>query len=248
VSEPLRSRRELAGINKYRPARCVVCGEPIYPDAQTCKECGAYQHGKNCRACGRWIPLAASRCGECTAHQTWWWRFPVNATAVTSLISLLTLIGTLCIGLVNFLSRPSRTTAMLLPNAKDERVSKDKEILIIRALNRGKLPSVIRRVTLDLRNVKATPVVLDITNFDGEIPGNGHFDLRLFADDIKPAISKEEVAARLCSADVVFRLDVLETDVWGSMQPPKRPLEIPVSGTRLRQWVLDRLGGEFPPC
>ncbi len=213
-----------------------------------CKECGAYQEGQNCKSCGRWIPDGARRCGECNSYQDWRRRIPGNEIVLASLTSILTLLGTMTVAAINFLDRPSRTSVLVKGFVPAEGVDPDKDVLVVRANNHGRFPSMIRGATLDLTSVDAVVADLRITNFEGEIPGEGHFDLKLYTDTVKAKTTNENVAALLCSNEVILTFDAEESDLWGNMKKPDTPLAVRIQGPFIRSWITDRLGGDYPKC
>jgi hypothetical protein len=234
--------------------RCNVCASEMEFESQKCVKCGALQKAKDCVACGARIPLAAGRCVSCSTFQGWRRLIPGNALVLTLILSLISVITAIAPGIIAFVNRPSRTTALFVGTSADaDSAETTNELLLIRVYNSGGLASVVEpRARLQFRVAGLAPAALQIVNIDQmEIPANGKADLRLDLESVQvfaatPVTTKETVAARLCGAGGTLQVWVKERDRWGELRPAGAPLTIELAGKQIREAVLQRMNGELP--
>ena len=229
---------------------CVLCASPIDAAARVCLTCKGYQAGKACVACGKWIPARADDCTECKASQKWWRRFiTLDATVLALLISLISVVSSVGPGIIRMINHGSQTSGFVIGPEPDPQISKQKDVLLVRATNSGGQPSIVSSAHLDLMAAGGGIVALEITNRrDKVVAANGSTDLKLFAadDDFKIAPdAKAKVMANLCSQPATLHLQVEEKSAFGGGER-NRDVSLPIDVKTIRSWAGQRLTSTEP--
>lgn len=229
---------------------CVLCSSPIDATARICNVCKSYQIGKSCVVCGKWIPGRATDCPECKGSQNALRRFfSLDATVLALLISLISVISSVGPGIIRMVNHGSQTSAYVVGVDRDEKTSKQKDVLVIRAINSGGQLSIITSAALDLTKAGGGSVPLRIVTGERHVqPGGGTLDLKLFARDeaFKIAQDKREgVIANLCTQAATIELKIEERSIFGKKRPDQ-PLSIPIDPNIIRGWAAQRLIASQP--
>lgn len=240
----------IAEVPPLPKKRCNFCAKEIEFEAKKCTACGALQDAKDCVACGARIPPAAKRCGSCSTLQDWRRMIPGNALVLALLLSLISVITAIAPGVVAFVNRPSRTSAVFVGTAPDPGAAgTGNDLFVVRVDNSGGLPSVVERAQLQYRAAGLEPASMRIVNFDQmEIPANGkaHLKLDLETMQVPATATYDQIAEQICRTKATLQMWVQERDRWGTLHAAGDPLKIELRGKEIRDAVLQRMAGEKP--
>ena len=175
---------------------------------------------------------------------------PGNALVLTLLLSLISVITAVAPGIIAFVNRPSRTSAVFIGTAPDPAAAGTaNDLFVVRVDNSGGLPSVVERAQLQYRAVGLGTASMRIVNFDQmEIPANGKAHLKLDLENVQiPATATyDQVAEQICRTNATLEMRVQERDRWGTLHPAGDPLKVELRGKEIRDAVLQRMAGEKP--
>lgn len=230
---------------------CVLCAAPVDATARICNACKGYQIGKGCVVCGKWIPGRAAECPECKSPQNAWRRIlSIDATVLALLISLISVVSSVGPGIIRMIHHGSETSGYVVGTERDANISKQKDVIVVRALNSGGQVSIVQSASVDLTKAGGGIVPVQITGERHIQPNGGTADLRLFAADDRFKVAedkRETVVASLCKQPATIELKVDERSFLGGTKAG-RPLSIPIDAQTVRAWAAQRLVPNTEAC